>query len=69
MEQVSGANKEEVILTTEPTSQKYLIKKGDSLLRILRNYYGDDSRLAEICDVNGIADPNNIQVGQTILLP
>jgi LysM repeat protein len=69
VEQVSGANKEEVILTTEPTSQKYLIKKGDSLLRILRNYYGDDSRLAEICDVNGIADPNNIQVGQTILLP
>ena len=69
VEQVSGANKEEVILTTEPTSQKYLIKKGDSLLRILRNYYGDDSRLAEICDVNGIVDPNNIQVGQTILLP
>ena len=50
-------------------SQQYLIKKGDSLLRILRSYYGDDSRLAEICDVNGIADPNNIQVGQTILLP
>ena len=69
VEQVSGANKEEVIMTTEPASQKYLIKKGDSLLRILRNYYGDDSRLAEICDVNGIADPNNIQVGQTILLP
>ena len=53
----------------EQPSQQYLIKKGDSLLRILRSHYGDDSRLAEICDVNGIADPNNIQVGQTILLP
>ena len=47
----------------------FFIKKGDSLLRILRNHYGDDSKLAEICDVNGIVDPNNIQVGQTILLP
>ena len=53
----------------EQSSQQYLIKKGDSLLRILRKHYGDDSRLAEICDVNGIIDPNNIQVGQTILLP
>ncbi len=51
------------------TSQKYLIKKGDSLLRILRAHYGDESRLNEICSVNGIADPNNIQVGQIILLP
>lgn len=50
-------------------SQEYLIKKGDNLLRILRAYYGDESRLSEICDVNGIVDPNNIQVGQTILLP
>lgn len=54
---------------TESTSQQYLIKKGDSLIRILRNHYGDESRLDEVCDVNGIADPNNIQVGQTILLP
>ncbi len=67
--QTGQENEEEGLVSTEPTAQKYLIKKGDSLLRILRNYYGDDSRLAEICDVNGIVDPNNIQVGQMILLP
>ncbi len=49
--------------------EKYLIKKGDNLLRILRSHYGDESRLKEICDVNGIANPDNIQVGQTIVLP
>ena len=68
-EQYIEENKETVLASEESTAQKYLIKKGDSLLRILRNHYGDDSRLSEICDVNGIADPNNIQVGQTILLP
>ena len=54
---------------SESIPQEYLIKKGDNLLRILRFYYGDESKLQEICDLNGIIDPNNIQVGQTILLP
>ena len=54
---------------TKSEPEKYLIQKGDNLLRILRFHYGDESKLNEICDVNGIADPNNIQVGQTILLP
>ncbi len=53
----------------EKGSQEYLIKQGDNLLRILRSYYGDESKLAEICDINNIVDPDNIQVGQTILLP
>ncbi len=55
--------------SVEHEPEKYLIQKGDNLLRILRSHYGDESKLGEICDVNGIADPNNIQVGQTILLP
>lgn len=61
--------KETVQETETDLPEEYLIKKGDNLLRILRGYYGDESRLQEICDVNGIVDPDNIQVGQTILLP
>jgi len=57
----------EVITSKEPV--KYLIQRGDNLLRILRTHYGDESKLQEICTVNNIKDPNNIQVGQTILLP
>lgn len=48
---------------------EYYIKKGDNLLRILRAYYGDEAKLQEVIDLNKIIDPNNIQVGQTILLP
>ena len=54
---------------SEHVAQEYFIKKGDNLLRILRNHYGDESKLQEVCDINNIIDPNNIQVGQTILLP
>lgn len=57
----------EEIQQAEPKS--YLIQKGDSLIRILRTYYGDESLLDEVCNMNQIADPDNIQVGQTILLP
>lgn len=59
--------------TTEPSEQQepqeYFIQKGDNLLKILRTHYGDESKLQEVCDLNGIKDANNIQVGQTILLP
>ena len=49
--------------------QEYYIKKGDNLLKILRAYYGNESKLQEVIDLNKIIDPNNIQVGQIILLP
>ena len=69
--EVALKEQDEIQLEEPPleVTEAYLIKKGDSLLRILRAYYGDESKLQEICDVNGIVDPNNIQVGQTILLP
>ncbi|MCD8068256.1 MAG: LysM peptidoglycan-binding domain-containing protein, partial [Lachnospiraceae bacterium] len=51
------------------TSETYLIQRGDNLLTILRNHYGDDSMLQEVCEVNQIEDADNIQVGQTIVLP
>ncbi len=51
------------------TTETYLIQRGDNLLTILRNHYGDDSMLQEVCEVNQIEDADNIQVGQTIVLP
>lgn len=69
-ENVSGEGSvQEVPVVNENVAKEYLIKKGDNLLRILRSHYGDEARLQEICDLNNIVDPNNIQVGQTILLP
>ena len=54
---------------SESNPQEYYIKRGDNLLRILRAHYGDESKLQEVIDLNRIIDPNNIQVGQIILLP
>lgn len=64
--------KEEIVTEdseVESEPHEYYIKKGDNLLKILRAYYGDESKLQEVININKIIDPNNIQVGQTILLP
>ena len=47
----------------------YVVKKGDSLAQIARKFYGNTSRLQEICTLNEIEDPDQIRPGQNILLP
>ncbi len=52
-----------------PEYTSYTITKGDTLISICTIRYGSLDRLQEICEINSIADADNIQVGQTILLP
>lgn len=52
---------------TQPTS--YIIMRGDTLNAICRRKYGDLGMVKQVCELNGIKNPNNIEVGQTILLP
>ena len=47
----------------------YTVTKGDTLISICIIRYGSLDRMREICELNGITDADNIQVGQTILLP
>jgi len=47
----------------------YIVKEGDTLAGISRMLYGTSTRLVDICELNQIQNPNNIVVGQKILLP
>ncbi len=49
--------------------QSYQIKKGDTLSKISLRFYGDESRVDEICRLNQIRDKNEIQYGVNIVLP
>lgn len=53
--------------TPEPVS--YTIQRGDTLIGICMSRYGSDQRVAEICSLNNISNPDDIKVGQKILLP
>lgn len=47
----------------------YTVKFGDTLADICNRYYGSTDRLQELCDLNGIMNPNAILPGQKLVLP
>lgn len=55
--------------STEVKPVSYVIKAGDTLNAISLRNYGTKERVAEICKLNGITNPDDIKVGQKILLP
>lgn len=55
--------------TPIPAPVSYTIQKGDTLIGICMSRYGSDERVAEICALNSIINPDDIKIGQKILLP
>lgn len=49
--------------------QYYVVQRGDTLRSICLNAYGDYSRIEEICELNGLDNPDSILSGQKLLLP
>lgn len=58
-------------ISSEPTSQEYTIKSGDSLSKIAKHFYGDASKWSVIHAANKdvIKDPNLIHPNQKIKIP
>ncbi len=54
---------------TAPAPQYYVVQRGDTLRSICINTYGDYSRMEEICELNGLDNPDSILSGQKLLLP
>lgn len=54
---------------SEVSYETYVIKKGDTLLEISLEKYGSVRYVETICQLNNISNPDNIQMGQKILLP
>ncbi len=54
-----------------PYTQYYVVKKGDTLSKIAREYYGDANLYPQIFEANRdiLKDPNKIQVGQKLRIP
>lgn len=47
----------------------YTIREGDNLIGISIRFYGSDKYVKQICELNHISNPDNVQIGQKILLP
>ena len=49
--------------------ESYTIQPGDSLIAISIMFFGDDSMVNDILELNGIENPDHIVAGRTIALP
>jgi nucleoid-associated protein YgaU len=56
-------------ITSEGKAQVYVIKPGDSLSKIAKEFYGNANDYQKIAEANGIEDPNKIRAGQSISIP
>jgi nucleoid-associated protein YgaU len=54
---------------SEQVRNVYIIRTGDTLIGISISLYGSEDYVKEICELNGISNPDNIKIGQKILLP
>ena len=54
---------------TGETQIRYTILPGDTLTAICIHNYGSDEKISEICELNRISDPDDIKVGEKIVLP
>lgn len=53
----------------EPQPVSYTIQQGDTLIGISIRNYGSEAKVKDICTLNEIINPDDIKVGQKILLP
>lgn len=65
----SNENASEEAAAEAASPVAYVIQKGDTLIGISIRQYGTKDRVNEICELNNISNPDDIKVGQKILLP
>ena len=59
------------VMNPEPEAELYEVKKGDSLSKIAKRYYGDPMKYKELFAANQpmLTDPNKIYPGQVLRIP
>ena len=69
---VIGADNQQTVASVQTQSEeKYEIKSGDTLDKIVYRFYGkyDVNKIDAIQKLNNITDPSSLQIGQVILIP
>ena len=60
---------EEQEAVVAPALRVHIVKKGDTLRTIAREYLGDSSRAAEIRELNKLATDNILMIGRELTIP
>lgn len=52
-----------------PASHTHVLKQGEGIYQLARDYYGSNTYAKEIIRINNFQDPNNIPIGTVVKLP
>lgn len=66
-----SAPPEEVLTPTTATGQTYVVQKGDTLYKLARQFYGDQSKWKAIWEANRdrVPNPDRLYVGTELYIP
>lgn len=65
------ADKNTANATSKTGNESYTVKNGDTLEGVIIRFYGkyDPSKVEKIKEANNMANPNNLQIGQNLIIP
>ena len=68
---LAGGIPEDLVFDTKVGSNIYVVKKGDTLSAISKEFYGDANKYMDIFNANKdkLTDPNKIFPGQELIIP
>lgn len=74
MEQISalaGGSPADLVIDIKVGANTYVVKKGDTLSGISKQFYGDSNKYMDIFNANKdkLSDPNKIFPGQELIIP
>jgi len=68
---LAGGTPEDLVIDIKVGSNVYVVKKGDTLSAIAKEFYGDSGKYMDIFNANKdkLSDPNKIFPGQELIIP
>jgi|LGOV01.1.fsa_nt_gb pilus assembly protein CpaB len=68
-EETSNINEDEEEISNEKEYETYIVKYGDTLMNIAREFYNDENKYVLIKEANNIGNNNVIVSGETLKIP
>ena len=67
----SKNNAETAAETTAPEMKEYVVQEGDTMDRIVRNFYGgySEEKVNSVMKANNMTNPNKLSIGQKLTIP
>jgi LysM repeat protein len=65
----AGASKPKAVAGTKPKAIRYVVKQGDTLYKLSRQYYGNNKGAAAIARYNGLDGNAQLTAGTVIFIP